>query len=109
MNGPTICRLPCGSARRTSKPSPRLRVRGTITSSSASQERGSPRTGSLEGCQLMVLFPLLDRVVHLSPAGRGRIASGIRGGGRGSPRKIVTPHPNPLPKGEGAHLHRGYS
>src|SRR3954470_14644237 len=53
MNGPTICRLPCGSARRTSNPSPRSRVRGTMTSSSASQERGSPSMGSLEGCQLM--------------------------------------------------------
>src|SRR5580704_14047650 len=34
MKGPTICRLPCGNARRTSKPSPRF--------------------GSLEGCQLMI-------------------------------------------------------
>ena len=38
MKGPTIWRLPCGSARRTSKPSPRSRVRGTMTSSSASQD-----------------------------------------------------------------------
>src|SRR5712672_3500713 len=53
MKGPTICRLPCGSARRTSKPSPRSRVRGTMTSSSASQDMGSPSTGSLEGSQLM--------------------------------------------------------
>src|ERR1700722_6351765 len=53
MKGPTICRLPCGSARRTSNPSPRSRVRGTITSSSASQDLGSPSTGSLEGSQLM--------------------------------------------------------
>src|SRR3954454_1955707 len=53
MNGPTICRLPCGSARRTSNPSPRSRVRGTITSSSASQDAASPSTGSLEGSQLM--------------------------------------------------------
>src|ERR1700712_5306847 len=53
MKGPTICRLPCGSARRTSNPSPRSRVRGTMMSSSASQVLGSPSTGSLEGCQLM--------------------------------------------------------
>src|SRR3954465_13169698 len=38
MNGPTIWRLPCGNALRTSNPSPRSRVRGTITSSSASQD-----------------------------------------------------------------------
>src|SRR5512139_1411674 len=53
MKGPTICRLPCGSARRTAKPSPRSRVRGTMTRSSASQEAGSPSTGSLVGIQLM--------------------------------------------------------
>src|SRR5438045_2829843 len=53
MNGPTICRLPCGSARRTPNPSPRSRVRGTMIRSSASQVLGSPSTGSLEGCQLM--------------------------------------------------------
>src|SRR5207247_1269265 len=53
MNGPTICRLPCGSARRTANPSPRSRVRGTMIRSSASQVLGSPSTGSLEGCQLM--------------------------------------------------------
>src|SRR5215216_2885849 len=53
MKGPTICRLPCGSARRTTKPSPRSRVRGTMMRSSASQVLGSPSTGSLEGCQLM--------------------------------------------------------
>src|ERR1051326_7328371 len=53
MNGPTICRRPCGSARRTAKPSPRSRTRGTTTSSSASQERLSPSTGSLSGIQLM--------------------------------------------------------
>src|SRR5689334_4147982 len=53
MNGPTICRLPWGSARRTSKPSPRSRVRGTMMRSSASQVLGSPSTGSLEGCQLI--------------------------------------------------------
>src|ERR1700733_3438552 len=53
MKGPTICRLPCGNARRTSNPSPRSRVRGTMTSSSASQDWGSPSMGSLEGCQLM--------------------------------------------------------
>src|SRR5437016_5052930 len=53
MNGPTICRLPCGSARRTTKPSPRSRVRGTMIRSSASQVLGSPSTGSLEGCQLI--------------------------------------------------------
>src|SRR6476620_6019973 len=53
MKGPTIWRLPCGSARRTSNPSPRSRVRGTMTSSSASQDLGSPSTGSLVGIQLM--------------------------------------------------------
>src|SRR5260370_29327110 len=53
MKGPTICRLPCGSARRTSNPSPRSRVRGTMTRSSASHDFASPSTGSLEGCQLM--------------------------------------------------------
>src|SRR3954467_973447 len=54
MKGPTICRLPCGSARRTANPSPRSRVRGTMTRSSASHDMGSPSTGSFEGCQLMV-------------------------------------------------------
>src|SRR5712672_664998 len=53
MKGPTICRLPCGSARRTTNPSPRSRVRGTMMSSSASQVLGSPSTGSSDGCQLM--------------------------------------------------------
>src|SRR5712691_9036362 len=53
MVGPFIWRLPCGSARRTSNPSPRSRVRGTMTSSSASQDLGSPSTGSLVGIQLM--------------------------------------------------------
>src|SRR4029079_4923925 len=56
MKGPTICRLPCGSARRTAKPSPRSRVRGTMMSSSASQVLGSPSTGSLEGSQLLGLL-----------------------------------------------------
>src|SRR6266487_4192415 len=58
MNGPTICRLPCGSARRTEKPSPRSRTRGTITTSSASQDRLSPSTGSLSGIQLMAVSRL---------------------------------------------------
>src|SRR3981081_3115657 len=53
MNGPTIGLLPWGRARRASNPSPRSRVRGTMTSSSASQDWGSPSTGSLVGIQLM--------------------------------------------------------
>src|SRR6201999_2489088 len=53
MKGPTIWRLPCGSARRTAKPSPRSRVRGTMIASSASQVLGSPSSGSLDGSQLM--------------------------------------------------------
>src|ERR1700756_5158516 len=57
MKGPTIWRLPCGSARRTEKPSPRSRTRGTMTSSSASQARLSPSTGSVEGIQLMEILP----------------------------------------------------
>src|SRR6266436_8068829 len=59
MNGPTIWRLPCGSARRTENPSPRSRTRGTMTSSSASQDRLSPSTGSVEGIQLMAVLRLL--------------------------------------------------
>src|SRR4051794_14665630 len=46
-------RLPCGRARRTAKPSPRSRVLGTMTRSSASQDFLSPRTGSFVGSQLM--------------------------------------------------------
>src|ERR1700741_566765 len=52
MKGPTIWRLPCGKARRTSKP-PMSWARGTMMSSSASQPRLSPGTGSLAGSQLM--------------------------------------------------------
>src|SRR5947209_1349614 len=54
MNGPTIWRRPWGSARRTEKPSPRSRMRGTTTSSRASHERLSPSSGSLSGIQLML-------------------------------------------------------
>src|SRR5580704_13174748 len=53
MNGPTIWRLACGSARCTEKPPPRSRTRGTIIKSSASQVRLSPRTGSCAGIQLI--------------------------------------------------------
>src|SRR5258708_19226375 len=66
MNGPTIWRLPCGSARRTENPSPRSRTRGTMTSSSASQDRLSPSTGSVEGIQLMAVLRAasIPRVSH---------------------------------------------
>src|SRR4029077_17957159 len=67
MKGPTICRLPCGSARRTSKPSPRSRVRGTMTSSSASQVLGSPSTGSLEGSQLMENSLCFEVLISANP------------------------------------------
>src|SRR5262249_9768309 len=77
MNGPTICRLPCGSARRTEKPSPKSRTRGTMTSSSASQARLSPSTGSVDGIQLMAILR--------SPAARSC---------------VVSLHPTPLPNGE---------
>src|SRR2546430_1837945 len=63
MNGPTICRLPCGSARCTEKPSPRSRTRGTMTSSSASQVRLSPSTGSVDGIQLMAILPSASALV----------------------------------------------
>src|ERR1700676_1738846 len=62
MKGPTIWRLPCGSARRTSNQSPRWRGRGPMTSSSASQDLGSPSTGSLVGIQLIeasVIFAVI--------------------------------------------------
>src|SRR3979490_1165166 len=65
MKGPTIWRLPCGSARRTSNPSPRSRVRGTMTSSSASQDLISPSTGSLEGSQLMRSPYLADIIAEI--------------------------------------------
>src|ERR1700684_3533549 len=78
MKGPTICRFPCGSARRTSNPSPRSRVRGTMTSSSASQEAGSPRIGSLEGCQLMdfslTYWPIsIAEKLSICPAGKSLV------------------------------------
>src|SRR6266536_2754840 len=65
MKGPTICRLPCGSARRTANPSPRSRVRGTMIRSSASQVLGSPSTGSLEGCQLIFLHSKFCRELSM--------------------------------------------
>src|SRR5262245_13430684 len=53
MKGPTICRLSLGKARRTSKPSPKSRTRGTTTSSSASHDLLLPRIGSAKGIQLI--------------------------------------------------------
>src|SRR5262249_27703455 len=67
MKGPTIWRLPCGSARRTEKPSPRSRTRGTMTSSSASHDRLSPSTGSVEGIQLIAVLHLHLCAGALSP------------------------------------------
>src|ERR1700682_896381 len=74
MKGPTICRLPCGSARRpTSNPAPRSRVRGTMTRSSASHDLASPSTGSLEGCQLMGdSFGFAGIILHPPPPPRER-------------------------------------
>src|SRR4051812_2585113 len=56
MNGPTMRRFACGSARRTSKP-PRSTLRGTIMRSMASQAGASPSAGSLPGKKLMRLTP----------------------------------------------------
>src|SRR5262245_24332316 len=53
IKGPTICRLSLGKARRTSKPSPKSRTRGTTTSSSASHDLLLPRIGSAKGIQLI--------------------------------------------------------
>src|SRR5262245_29744740 len=52
MNGPTIRRCTCGSARRTVNP-PRSAVRGTITTSIASQAGASPAAGSFAGKKLI--------------------------------------------------------
>src|SRR5262249_54145196 len=54
----------CGSARRTEKPSPRSRTRGTMTSSSASQDRLSPSTGSADGSQLIAFLRSRSAVRH---------------------------------------------
>src|SRR5262245_37880268 len=55
MKGPTICRFSLGMARRTAKPLPKSRTRGTTTSSSASHDLLSPSRGSAEGIQLAKL------------------------------------------------------
>src|SRR5690348_7516838 len=81
MKGPTICRLPCGSARRTAKPSPRSRVRGTMISSSASQVLGSPSSGSLDGSQLM-------GGLHV-PCFAGNLADNVRCVPQGSPDRMT--------------------
>ena len=52
INGPTMRRRACGSARRTEK-SPRSTLRGTMMSSMASQAGASPGAGSLPGKKLM--------------------------------------------------------
>src|SRR5262245_444678 len=52
MNGPTMRRRACGSARRTVKP-PMSAVRGTITRSIASQLGASPAAGSCAGKKLI--------------------------------------------------------
>src|SRR5215204_2421432 len=56
MNGPIICRLREGRARRTSI-SPRSTARGTISVSMASVLARSPGTGSGQGLQLMIYRP----------------------------------------------------
>src|SRR3954467_10993115 len=52
MNGPTICRLVEGRARRTVI-SPRATARGTVSVSIASVDVRSPSTGSGQGLQLI--------------------------------------------------------
>src|SRR5258707_4600312 len=93
MNGPTIWRLPCGSARRTSKPSPRSRVRGTITSSSASQDCGSPRIGSLSGSQLiehsMAISPDYSSSRRVAPAPEALV-----------PEHVLVGEPDPTSPGQ---------
>ena len=59
MNGPTMRRLTCGSARRTSK-WPTSTLRGTTTRSMASAARTSPGAGSLAGKKLMTIFSVAD-------------------------------------------------
>src|SRR5215468_7101243 len=54
MNGPTMRRLVCGSARRTAK-CPTSTLRGTITRSMASAAGASPGAGSLPGKKLMAI------------------------------------------------------
>src|SRR6267154_3389329 len=56
MNGPTMRRLTCGSARRTAK-CPTSTLRGTTTRSMASAARTSPSAGSLAGKKLMIYSP----------------------------------------------------
>src|SRR5215831_15769909 len=66
--GTNICRLSLGKARRTSKPSPKSRTRGTTTSYSASHDRLSPRIGSAEGNQLIASSGFfLSRLGSLEP------------------------------------------
>src|SRR6476646_8805659 len=67
MKGPTICRFSFGMARRTAKPLPKSRTRGTITNSSASHDLLSPSTGSAEGIQLIRRSPLHEMIerVHV--------------------------------------------
>src|SRR5262245_11889937 len=79
MNGPTMRRFTCGSARRTAK-WPTSTLRGTTTRSMASAARASPGAGSLPGKKLMVLasstvwaIPLLD----VERLGSGGLAGGV--------------------------------
>src|SRR6516225_8752381 len=71
MNGPTMRRLACGSARRTTK-CPTSTLRGTIMRSMASAEWASPGSGSLPGKKLMGSAPPASSLLHVERLGAGR-------------------------------------
>src|SRR6516225_7992898 len=70
MNGPTMRRLACGSARRTAK-CPTSTLRGTITRSMASAEGASPGSGSFPGKKLMPGVPCASWLLHIERLGAG--------------------------------------
>src|SRR5215467_10471546 len=85
MNGPTMRRLVCGSARRTAK-CPTSTPRGTITRSMASAAGASPGAGSLPGKKLMAMTSLViaptrvawrSALFDVERLGSGRLAGGI--------------------------------
>src|SRR4051812_45836051 len=80
MNGPTICRLVDGRARRTVI-SPRSTARGTIRVSIAPTDARSPSTGSGQGLQLIGrLRSWLSRTLRGSGGEQGAAAEQVETG-----------------------------
>src|SRR5215216_2463168 len=87
MNGPTIRRCACGSARRTVNP-PISAVRGTITTSIASQAGASPAAGSLAGKKLIGSPHANSRRREPHMVSRGSQTSGQHGGRQSRDRHL---------------------